>query len=165
MRFVTAYRAQRIVVRTATEKDIPNLVECATALFAEDAGSRDSAINTSWPSEYGPDRFATGLSDPGRLILTADIQGESAVAYLTGSLAGASPMTNVPIATLTAMWVRPDLRGSGAGAQLVDRFLAWAKESGAERAEVTAYVANERARRFYARHGFTDHSVTATRSL
>lgn len=162
---MTKYQAQSIAVRIATEKDIPSLVECATALFAEDAGSRDPAINTDWPREYGPQRFATGLTDPARLILTADIQGESAVAYLTGSLASASAMTAFPIATLTAMWVRPDLRGSGAGTQLVDRFLSWAKESGAGRAEVTAYFANERARRFYTRHGFVDHSATAARLL
>ncbi|WP_228472866.1 GNAT family N-acetyltransferase [Streptomyces cyaneochromogenes] len=162
---MTTYQAHPIVVRTAIEKDIPNLVECAAALFAEDAGSRDSAINTNWPREYGPDRFATGLHDPDRLILTADSQNGSAVAYLTGTLAQPSPMTTFPIATLTAMWVSPDHRGSGVGAQLVEQFLTWAKERGAERAEVTAYVANEGARRFYARHGFTDHATTAARPL
>ncbi|MGV9531953.1 N-acetyltransferase family protein [Streptomyces cellulosae] len=162
---MTTNPAQYIAVRTATEKDIPHLVECAAALFAEDAGSHDSAINTDWPREYGPDRFATGLNDPDRIILIADRQGEDAVAYLTGTLAQPSPMTVFPIATLTAMWVRPDHRGSGVGAQLVERFLAWAKEREAGRAEVTAYTANERARRFYARHGFTDHTATATRPL
>jgi len=35
----------------------------------------------------------------------------------------------------------------------------------AERAEVTAYCANERARRFYARHGFAAFTVTATHAL
>jgi hypothetical protein len=36
----------------------------------------------------------------------------------------------------------------------------WAAEKGAQRATVTAYAANDGARRFYARHGFAVRSVT-----
>jgi len=63
------------------------------------------------------------------------------------------------------MWVQPEHRGNGTGGQLVEEFLAWARAKKAERAEVTAYYANERARRFYARHGFAAFTVTATHAL
>jgi GNAT superfamily N-acetyltransferase len=39
-------------------------------------------------------------------------------------------------------------------------FLAWAVDKGAQRATVTAYAANDGARRFYARHGFAVRTVT-----
>ncbi|MHC0431534.1 GNAT family N-acetyltransferase [Streptomyces sp. O3] len=153
-----------VEVGIATEKDIPGLVECSSALFEEDAGTRDQAINTSWPREHGPNRFSTGLNDSSRLMLAARHQGRVA-GYLTGTLAPPSAMTTVTTATLTAMWVHPDIRNAGTGSRLVEQFLAWAREQGAERAEVTAYVANTSARRFYARHGFADHSLTAVRTL
>ncbi|MEV6949858.1 GNAT family N-acetyltransferase [Streptomyces sp. NPDC051172] len=153
------------MVRSAIENDIPGLVECSSALFAEDAGRHDSAINTNWPREHGADRFASGLSDPARLILAAVTPNEGVVGYLTGAVSEPTPMTTITTATLTAMWVHPEHRGNGTGGQLVHQFLAWAKAQHADQAEVTAYTANERARRFYARHGFTPHTVTVTHPL
>jgi GNAT superfamily N-acetyltransferase len=140
-------------------------VECAAALFAEDAGSHDPAVNTNWPHEYGSGRFSTGVSDPGRLILVAVDRGDNVVGYLTGTINEPTAMTTITTATLTAMWVRPELRGRGTGGELVQQFLTWAREQRAERAEVTAYTANEGARSFYARHGFISHSVTAVNPL
>ena len=46
------------------------------------------------------------------------------------------------------------------GGQLIRAFLVWAAERGAQRATVTAYAANDGARRLYARHGFAVRSVT-----
>ncbi len=56
--------------------------------------------------------------------------------------------------------MREDFRGAGVGGQLVDAFRDWAEHSGAGLLEVTAYMANDGAPRFYVRHGFTERTVT-----
>jgi ribosomal protein S18 acetylase RimI-like enzyme len=48
---------------------------------------------------------------------------------------------------------------------MVDEFLAWAKESGAGSAQVTAYSSNAEAIRFYERSGFATQSVTLEAAL
>lgn len=49
--------------------------------------------------------------------------------------------------------------GAGVGSRLVEAFLAWSRERGAERFHVSAYAANASAIRFYRRHGFVPLSV------
>ncbi len=132
---------------------------CSRALFAEDAGTRDPSIDIDWPREHGPRRFAAGIDDPDRLLLVADRDGE-VVGHLTGAVAGASAMRPVGVATLVGMYVLPAYRGERIGERLIREFTVWAREKGAELAEVTAYSSNAGARRFYERNGFAEKSVT-----
>lgn len=157
-------RRKAVVVRRAERADVDGLVECSSALFAEDAGTRDPSINTDWPREYGPQRFASGIEDPNRLLLVADCEGE-VVAHLAGGLAEASAMKPVKVATLVSMYVRPAYRRSRIGGRLVAAFFGWAKDAGAETAEVTAYSSNAEAIKFYERNGFAPQSVTLQTSL
>jgi ribosomal protein S18 acetylase RimI-like enzyme len=55
---------------------------------------------------------------------------------------------------LMAMWVRPEIRGSGAADDLVGAILAWAESEGAKTVRLDVMQANARARRLYERHGF-----------
>jgi GNAT superfamily N-acetyltransferase len=65
----------------------------------------------------------------------------------------------VRFAVLESIRVWPESRGLGVGSRLVEELLAWARRHQAVQASVTAYAANEGARRFYARHGFAPASV------
>ncbi|GAA1377353.1 hypothetical protein GCM10009612_77000 [Streptomyces beijiangensis] len=153
-----------MVVRRAEHQDVDGLVECSSALFAEDAGTRDPSINIDWPREHGPQRFATGIDDPNRLLLVATCEG-AVVGHLVGALGEASAMKPVKFATLVSMYVQPGFRRSRIGGRLVAEFSGWAKESGAEAAEVTAYSSNAEAIKFYERNGFAPQSVTLQTSL
>ncbi|WP_152867552.1 GNAT family N-acetyltransferase [Streptomyces acidicola] len=148
-----------VVVRKAGHADVVGLVACSRALFAEDAGTRDPSINVDWPREHGPQRFAAGIDDPDRLLLVADRDGE-VVGHLTGVVAEASAMKPVRVASLVSMYVQPAHRGGQIGGRLIGEFMAWAKEKGAELAEVTAYASNTEAVCFYERNGFVSKSVT-----
>ncbi len=148
-----------MVVRRAEHADIGGLVACSSALFAEDAGTRDPGVDVDWPRQHGPRRFAAGMDDPHRLLLVADCDGE-VVGHLVGVLGDASEMKPVKVATLLSMYVRPEFRRSRTGGRLVAEFLGWAREKGAEAAEVTAYSSNADALRFYERNGFAPQSVT-----
>ena len=59
-------------------------------------------------------------------------------------------------ANLYAMWVAPEARGSGAGAQLVDTVLRWARSHAALEVELRVSERHEPARRLYERCGFRD---------
>jgi GNAT superfamily N-acetyltransferase len=47
----------------------------------------------------------------------------------------------------------------------VERFFAWARNRGARAAQVSAFAVNERAQRFYERHGFVPQSVSSRVTL
>jgi RimJ/RimL family protein N-acetyltransferase len=53
-----------------------------------------------------------------------------------------------------AMWVHPDLRGTGAADALVSSVKAWANEVGATQVRLNVVEGNTRARRCYERSGF-----------
>ena len=153
-------------IRTAQPEDVPAIVSLSDALFQEDAGSRDPTMNLQWAVQEGRDYFASLLADDAAACWLAehDIGGD-AVGYLAGRLREANSLRAVRVATLESMYVRGRFRGRGAGAKLVERFLAWAREREARRASVTAYAANEGAVRFYAREGFYPKNVTLERSV
>ncbi|MEV5931921.1 GNAT family N-acetyltransferase [Streptomyces sp. NPDC093250] len=155
---------QEVVVRKAEQADVKGLVACSSALFAEDAGTRDPSINIDWPREHGRQRFAAGLADPSRLLLVADCGGK-VVGHLTGVVGEASAMKPVKVATLVSMYVQPAYRRGQVGGRLVSEFFAWAKQVGAGQAEVTAYSSNAEAIRFYERNGFASQSVTLETAL
>lgn len=153
-----------VVVRPATVADLEGVVACSSALFAEDAGARDSTLNVNWPAERGPAWFAEALTDPGRLVMVADDGGRT-VGHLTGSVSGPTPMRPVTVATLGSVYVRPAYRGQKIGAGLVEQFRAWARHRGAQYAGVTSYAGNEAAVRFYERNGFAVRSVVLETAL
>jgi GNAT superfamily N-acetyltransferase len=55
---------------------------------------------------------------------------------------------------LEALWVHPDLRGTGTAGALVGAVLSWAEVKGAARVWLHVVKSNGRARRFYEKLGF-----------
>ncbi|NMC35552.1 GNAT family N-acetyltransferase [Candidatus Beckwithbacteria bacterium] len=58
-----------------------------------------------------------------------------------------------PIAEIYDMGVTSKYRSQGVGSQLIADFKNWCKEKGIELWRVNVYVQNERARKFYEKHG------------
>jgi GNAT superfamily N-acetyltransferase len=81
------------------------------------------------------------------LILT--MEGEP-----RGLVAGVRDKEDSSVVHLMAMWVHPDLRGTGAADLLVSSVKKWAAEVGATRVRLDVVEGNERARRCYERAGF-----------
>lgn len=65
-------------------------------------------------------------------------------------------------AYLISMWVAPEVRGRGAGGQLVESVLDWATEVGFERVILDVGDHNSAAIRLYEKHGFEPTGATAT---
>jgi GNAT superfamily N-acetyltransferase len=149
-----------IQISAATTDDLQEIVASAGALFATDAGAHNAAAtNLDWASENGAAYYMSLLASADNLVLLAR-DGDEVAGHLVGRFQGPSSVHPIRVADLESIHVYSAHRGRGVGEQLITAFLAWAVEKGAQRAMVTAYAANDGARRFYARHGFAVRSVT-----
>jgi GNAT superfamily N-acetyltransferase len=155
-----------VAVNVVTPDDMELLLESVGWLFREDAGRHDAGIrDAGWPARHGLAYYSGLVDDPSCLLILARDAHDNAVGHLVGKLSGPGEMLLSRVAVLESMRVAPEVRGAGVGSALVRHFFAWAREGGAVQAGVTAYAANETALRFYARHGFVPHSITARRAL
>jgi ribosomal protein S18 acetylase RimI-like enzyme len=149
-----------IRISTATTDDLPEIVASVDALFATDAGTHNAAAtNLRWAAESGIAYYTSLLANGDNLVLLARDDNEVA-GHLVGRLRGPGSVHPIRVADLESIHVYPAHRNRGVGEQLVTAFFTWAAEKNAQRTTVTAYAANDGARRFYARHGFTVRSVT-----
>lgn len=71
-----------------------------------------------------------------------------------GMVCGVSDAQDSSVVHLMAMWVHPDVRGTGAVDLLVSSVKAWAGEVGAKQVRLNVVESNSRARRCYERAGF-----------
>lgn len=147
-------------IRRATLDDIDGLADSSSALLAEDAGKRDSAVNVNWSREAGTQRFVPALADPAKLLLVAVDEHGRVVGHLSAFLEEPSAFKPVRNAVLQSVYVCPERRGRRVGERLVTEFFAWARAARARRATVSAYQTNTAALRFYERRGFAPRSVT-----
>ncbi|ELZ47037.1 GCN5-related N-acetyltransferase [Halorubrum distributum JCM 9100] len=67
--------------------------------------------------------------------------------------------------TVSNLFVLPERRGEGVGAALLDAAERALDEAGADRVALEALADNDRAREFYAEHGYDRHRVELTKSL
>lgn len=149
----------------ASADDVDQLVALQVALFNEDAGVHERHVDLTWPVREGRADFERLLADP-RSVVVVSRSRDSLTGFLVGYLtAPSSSRLPVTYAMLRSLYVSPDARGTGAADSMTERFVEWARSNGAVQAIVDAYAANERAQRFYARHGFGAFSVQRVRDL
>ncbi|WP_436277899.1 N-acetyltransferase family protein [Pseudactinotalea suaedae] len=105
------------------------------------------------------ERFRGYLRDKHRWLLLAEVAG--AVVGYTMSIAGepvdpeiAAAVPTRPTAELSKFYVRAALHRSGAASALMDATLATARERGLPGIWLGVHGQNERAKRFYRKHGF-----------
>ncbi|WP_410615255.1 GNAT family N-acetyltransferase [Amycolatopsis sp. lyj-109] len=150
-----------MTVSECRPEDVPELLLSAAALFAEDGGHHDPFMDTGWPAREGRAYYAGLVEDPECLCLLAD----AGAGHLVGRLRRPDPLRPGAVtAVLESMRVAPDRRRQGVGGALVDAFLSWARERGANEMTVQAYAQNASAVAFYRSRGFRPFLVALTRS-
>lgn len=145
-------------VRAATLKDIHPLVELSALLYADDAGRYDSRMDINWPRHAGEGYVTQAIEAKDSACFLA-IAGTLPVGYALCRMHRPVRARLCRVADLESLYVRAGHRSVGFGAQLVDAFLCWARERGADAASVTAFAENEGADRFYRRAGFVPRTV------
>ena len=148
-----------ISVRIATATDVDTIVLLNQRLIQADAGQRDPATNLEWSANSGREYFTDLLQQEGVHTLIAE-DGQDAVGYLLGYLTKPNGLRMVKLAVIHSIFVQADLRSTGVGTGLVERFKEWCRGEGVERISVTAFASNEGAVLFYQRHGFEPRDVT-----
>jgi GNAT superfamily N-acetyltransferase len=142
-------------IEQATAADIPQLADLLTILFTQEA-------------DFHPDREKQirGL----RLIVEAPDRGRIFVARtgdkivgMVGLLFTISTAEGAPACLLEDMVVRPDQRGNGLGARLLQHAVSYATTNGFSRITLLTDRTNEKAIRFYQRHGFQPSEMTPLR--
>lgn len=151
-----------VQVRRATGADLDAIVTFNHALFQEDAGQRDPTLNLNWSREGGKAHFTYHLtvSDSYTGVAVLD---DRIIGYLVGYVSPPTTLRPVTTAELESMFVEEEVRSQGVGHDLIDAFVEWCREQGAERISVTAYTANDAAIRFYQRLGFEPKSLSLER--
>ncbi len=135
-----------MLIRHTTEQDWPilkalrlaALLDCPTAFGVTHASAAGN------PDQQWRDRAAA--RGPATYLLA--FSGDTPIGMVGGVVSAAQEFN------LIAMWVRPDQRGSGAAAALVDAMKAHAQAKGHARVVLDVSPANERAAAFYLKRGF-----------
>ena len=144
-------------VTEATLQDIPQLCELLALLFTQEA-------------DFQPDesKQSKGLRqiiehpDIGRILI---LQEGDNVIGMVNLLFTVSTALGGKVATLEDMIVHPAHRDGGAGSILLQNAIALAKSYGCLRITLLTDKTNERAVRFYERHGFALSKMIPLRLL
>jgi GNAT superfamily N-acetyltransferase len=80
-----------------------------------------------------------------------------------GMVAGLHDESDPAVVHLMAMWVHPNIRGSGGADELVAAVVAWAASVSAKLVRLKVIQGNERARHFYERMGFRPTGIEEVR--
>jgi GNAT superfamily N-acetyltransferase len=133
-------------IEEATGNDIPELADLLALLFTQEA-------------DFCPDREKQ--LDGVRLLVNAPDKGQIFLARLDGKTVGMvsllfsiSTAEGAPACWLEDMVVQPDQRDNGLGTRLLQHAIGYAKAHGFARITLLTDRSNDRAIRFYQRHGF-----------
>jgi ribosomal protein S18 acetylase RimI-like enzyme len=149
-------------VAAATEADLPELAEVAARTFplaCPPSATREN-IAAFIAENLSQERFGDYLTDSDRTVLAARDDGRM-VGYVM--LIRGVPdddevqraVTPRPAVELSKMYVLPDAHGAGVAAALMSAALRHATDLDAKGVWLGVNQQNERAQRFYTKHGFT----------
>jgi len=156
-------------VAAATGADVPELADVAARTFPLACPPSVTPANVAAfiAENLSADRFRDYLDDPDRAVLVARADGRIiGYAMLIRGVSGDEDIQRAvtvrPSAELSKIYVLADHHGDGAATALMDAALRRAKEFDAASVWLGVNQKNQRAQRFYAKHGFT---VCGTRSF
>ena len=147
---VLVAESPRVMLRTATEADIPAIVGLIAAdqLGATRDGVRDEADLTSYIAA-----FRSIDADPAHLLVVAERDGQIVGTLQLSFLPGLARRGALR-AQIEAVRVARSERGSGLGAAMMDWAIDEARRRGCALVQLTSDKTRADAHRFYARLGF-----------
>jgi ribosomal protein S18 acetylase RimI-like enzyme len=145
-----------IAYREATAADAQSIstlfAECFTATFGTLYAPRDLA---AFLARLSPEAFASEIADPQFAFRLAEVDGTLAGFIKLGppDLPGDTPPDSIE---LRQLYVLGPWHGAGIAAALTDWAFAEARRRRAKHMQLSVYIDNHRARRFYERRGFVE---------
>ena len=157
-----AEKAEKIKIRPAREEDFSLIQKFNALLFRKEQKDFDPTLDINWPfSAEGERYFRRVLRGENGQAWLAIIDNQP-VGYLAAVLTDEIPSSRKlkKRAILDNMFVLKSFRNRGAGSRLVQEFIHWAQQQGADNLRVTAFSGNKKALDFYRQNGFQDYNQT-----
>ena len=162
-----------VEVTSAVEADLPELTDVAARTFplACPPSATPTDVATFIAENLSTARFREYLADPGRMVLTAraDVASEGRMLGYAMLIRGVADDADVqravalrPAVELSKVYVLPDDHGSGVAAALMATAIERSHGLDAVCIWLGVNRENQRAQRFYAKHGF---QVTGTKTF
>lgn len=158
-----------ITVLPARRDDAAELAAVAAATFplACPPSADPADVEAAIAANLSPERFAEYLADPDHTVVVAtDDDRIVGYAMLVRGIGEdpdvAAAVSPAPVMELSKMYVLATHHRSGASAELMHSAITCAADAGAVAVWLGVNRNNERAQRFYRKHGFT---VTGTRQF
>ncbi len=149
--------------------DLPDLADVAARTFplACPPSVTPQNITAFIDENLSEARFADYLADPDRLLLIARDAGRMiGYAMLIRGVPDDEDVQRAvelrPAVEISKIYVLPDSHGAGTSAALMAEAVKWAEESDAKCMWLGVNQRNQRAQRFYTKHGF---SITGTKTF
>lgn len=154
--------SETVLVRRAGVEDAAAVAALAAETFPHACPPHTTreAIDAHIAAYLTAERFAEYLGDAGRTVLVAEAGLEDGSTGLVGytMLVSGEPTEDVvttrPTIELSKFYTLAAVRGTGVASALMAATIAAARVSGARSAWLGVNRFNERANRFYAKHGF-----------
>jgi GNAT superfamily N-acetyltransferase len=137
------------MIRQIRAEDWQRLRDVRLRALAQDPGA---FLQTHAEASVLPDELWVSRATPNGLGSSFAIESDGRFDGLVSCFIADDPAT----VFLVAMWVAPELRGTGVAGGLVERVVDWAREHRAERVCLSVEPDNERAARLYEKCGFAE---------
>lgn len=148
----------KIEYRAARGSDLKDFYRIFEQFSKKEAADYENPIaNTEWIRTENAKQYYNKLRQEQFFWLA--VANDEIIGFCTGSLRKVEPL-GITVGNLVNILVSEDYRSLGIGTKLVNTFKAYCKENGCNNITVTFMEKNERAEKFYARHGFTTHKRT-----
>ncbi len=153
-----------IQVRKAKSEDLESILFLSDQLTHSDL-PYDKDVDIEWAhTEKGKQCYANKINGENGICFVAECNSKI-VGYATAAIKEVSLYRLVKVAELENFVVDKDMRHKGVGKELLDYFIQWAKEIGADRASASVFTSNEKGIAFYEREGFATYDTTLELSL
>lgn len=156
-----------MIIEVATFEDLNEIQRLNKMLFDYEHNNFDKTFNLEWTfGEIGTKYFSDSITDENACALVAK-DGDKIVGYLVGWMKDKDNPCRVfkKQAELENMFISEEYRGKNVGSKLVERFIDWAKKSGAGNIRVATAAKNDKAIAFYRKCGFEDFEAVLEKKI
>jgi len=154
-----------IVIRQAKESDIETIQQFGYKLLDFERRNWDNSLDAKWPfSEAGKQKYLEAINE--KYTLIAEIDGK-AVGFLIGKIikTSAGDARHLNQARVENIYVDENIRKSGIGAKLIEKFKDFCRNNDVNRLDVSVLADNEVAVEFYKKMGFKSRSLNLSQEL
>lgn len=144
---------ENTLIRKATLKDLEDILLLSDELTLSDL-PYDKEVDINWAyTDKGKEYYTEKILGKNGICFVAELDNKI-VGYATAAQKEVPSYRLVKVAELENLVVNKEMRSKGIGKKLMDYFIKWAKEIGADKAAVDVFTLNEKGVAFYKREGF-----------